>query len=215
MKGILQGLKVTLSHLLRKKVTRLYPYEKREPPERSRGVIKLILEPKTGEFECESCLFCEKICPPRAISISCRERGAFRKRPPFSPQSVSDYFRPRLAVPSPYYGRPIPSLMRLAANESEDLSAIDSILAAVSPDPASLAEILAAIDSAYGYLPPAALRRLAQITGITISCLFEAATLCPGLRLESRPSSPADDEGGSIASDHDGGIAGEKDKDGR
>jgi formate hydrogenlyase subunit 6/NADH:ubiquinone oxidoreductase subunit I len=70
MLGILNGMKRTLSHVfMRQSVTRKYPYEKRELPERSRGLIALLLEPETSIFKCESCLMCEKACPPRAISI--------------------------------------------------------------------------------------------------------------------------------------------------
>ena len=68
MLGLLNGMKRTLSHVFtRKGVTRMYPYEKRELPERSRGLIALLLEPETSIFKCESCLMCEKACPPRAI----------------------------------------------------------------------------------------------------------------------------------------------------
>ena len=82
MLGILNGMKRTLSHVfMRQSVTRKYPYEKRELPERSRGLIALLLEPETSIFKCESCLMCEKACPPRAISISYTFRNAFRKRP--------------------------------------------------------------------------------------------------------------------------------------
>ena len=43
MLGLLTGMKRTLSHVfMRKSVTRKYPYEKRELPERSRGLIALL-----------------------------------------------------------------------------------------------------------------------------------------------------------------------------
>src|SRR5204863_38612 len=83
MFGIIAGMLRTLDHLIRPRpVTRKYPYEKRDLPERSRGLIALLLEPETSIFKCESCLMCEKACPPRAISISYRFRDSFRKRPP-------------------------------------------------------------------------------------------------------------------------------------
>src|SRR5438093_1279361 len=68
-----------MRHILRPgaRVTRKYPYERRELPERSRGLIALLLEPETNIFRCESCLMCEKACPPRAISISYRFRDGF------------------------------------------------------------------------------------------------------------------------------------------
>ena len=42
MRGILEGMGLTFSHLFRPKVTRFYPYEKPKLPPRSRGLIQLI-----------------------------------------------------------------------------------------------------------------------------------------------------------------------------
>src|SRR5258708_26992992 len=94
----------TLEHFVRPRpVTRMYPYEKRELPERSRGLIALLLEPETSIFKCESCLMCEKACPPRAISISYTFRNAFRKRPPIPPRAPS--YRIRMVPTAPYRHR--------------------------------------------------------------------------------------------------------------
>src|SRR4029077_15961868 len=104
MLGILNGMKRTLSHVfMRQSVTRKYPYEKRELPERSRGLIALLLEPETSIFKCESCLMCEKACPPRAISISYKFRNGFRKRPPMAPRAA--YYRIRMVAAAPYGDR--------------------------------------------------------------------------------------------------------------
>src|SRR2546423_13254849 len=104
MKGVLGGMRRTLAHLIRfKAVTRKYPYEKRELPERSRGLIALLLEPETSIFKCESCLMCEKACPPRAISISYNFRNGFRKRPPIAPRA--SYYRIRMVQTAPYGDR--------------------------------------------------------------------------------------------------------------
>src|SRR5881396_1217320 len=91
----------TLQHLFRARlVTRKYPYEKRELPERSRGLIALLLEPETSIFKCESCLMCEKACPPRAISISYKFRNGFRRRPMLAPRA--SYYRIRMVQTAPY-----------------------------------------------------------------------------------------------------------------
>src|SRR5438270_13039849 len=100
MRGILQGLGVTLSHLTRPKVTRLYPYEKRNLPERSRGLIQLIQEAGQDtpfNLKCESCLLCEKACPPRAITIEFRPTHRFRKRPYFSEKGRAGFYTPRIS----------------------------------------------------------------------------------------------------------------------
>ena len=86
MRGILQGLGLTLSHVTRPKVTRLYPYEKRKLPARRRGLIQLIQEDGQDtpfNLKCEACLLCEKICPPRAITIEARPDAALPPPPVF------------------------------------------------------------------------------------------------------------------------------------
>src|SRR5213083_957952 len=101
MFGIIGGLFRTLEHFVRPRpVTRKYPYEKRVLPERSRGLIALLLEPETSIFKCESCLMCEKACPPRAISISYTFKNGFRKRPPLAPRA--SYYRIRMVQTAPY-----------------------------------------------------------------------------------------------------------------
>src|SRR5438132_6596041 len=130
MLGVLGGMKRTLEHLLRNKpVTRKYPYEKRELPERSRGLIALLLEPETSIFKCESCLMCEKACPPRAISISYTFKNGFRKRPPLSPRA--SYYRIRMVQTAPYGDRrPMSTAVTTIAAEDEriDLDPVRPII---------------------------------------------------------------------------------------
>src|SRR5260370_28719701 len=86
MRGILSGMGLTFSHLFRPKVTRLYPYEKPKLPRGSRGLIQLIAEEgfKTDyNLKCESCLLCEKVCPPRAITIEYEPMHRWKERPWF------------------------------------------------------------------------------------------------------------------------------------
>ena len=86
MRGILEGMGLTFSHLFRPKVTRLYPYEKPKLPARSRGLIQLIAEEGLHtdfNLKCEACLLCEKACPPRAITIEYEPMDAWKVRPWF------------------------------------------------------------------------------------------------------------------------------------
>jgi ferredoxin len=86
MRGILEGMGLTFTHLFRPKVTRLYPYEKPKLPPRSRGLIQLIAQEglKTDfNLICEGCLLCEKACPPRAITIEYEPMHSWRERPWF------------------------------------------------------------------------------------------------------------------------------------
>ena len=86
MRGILEGMSLTFSHMFRPKLTRLYPYEKPKLPPRSRGLIQLIAEEGLQteyNLKCESCLLCEKACPPRAITIEYEPMDRFKTRPWF------------------------------------------------------------------------------------------------------------------------------------
>ena len=185
MLGLLNGMKRTMSHLLRgRTVTRKYPYEKRELPERSRGLIALLLEPETSIFKCESCLMCEKACPPRAISISYTFRNAFRKRPPIAPRAA--YYRIRMVQTAPYGDRrPLSNAVCTIPAEDErdlDLSLVERILHDTPAGADRLTRVLYATNQAYGYLPWSAAERIAQAFGLPMTDLYTAASLLSNFR---------------------------------
>src|SRR6266850_1369911 len=131
MFGIVAGMLRTLQHFVHPQpVTRKYPYEKRDLPERSRGLIALLLEPETSIFKCESCLMCEKACPPRAISISYSFRNGFRRRPLLAPRA--NYYRIRMIAAAPYGDRrPLSTAVTTIPAEDEgalDLAPVERIL---------------------------------------------------------------------------------------
>lgn len=66
---ILQGLRTTLKHLVRKKETLEYPEQRPEIPPGYRGVPTLVMDPN-GREKCVSCQLCEFVCPPKAIRIT-------------------------------------------------------------------------------------------------------------------------------------------------
>lgn len=63
------GLKVTLRHFFRRKVTMQYPEERWVVPEGYRGAPYLVRD-QEGRTKCVSCQLCEFVCPPRAIKIT-------------------------------------------------------------------------------------------------------------------------------------------------
>jgi NADH-quinone oxidoreductase subunit I len=65
---ILRGLKLTLSHLFRPKVTMEYPEERWELPANFRGAPALVKD-QDGREKCVACFLCQEICPPQAITI--------------------------------------------------------------------------------------------------------------------------------------------------
>ena len=104
MRGILEGMGLTFSHIFRPKVTRLYPYEKPKLPPRSRGLIQLIAEEGLQtEFnlKCESCLLCEKACPPRAITIEYEPMDAWKVRPWWQLMPSYSYLQETRWLPAP------------------------------------------------------------------------------------------------------------------
>ena len=185
MLGIATGLLRTLQHLLRPRlVTRKYPYEKRELPERSRGLIALLLEPETSIFKCESCLMCEKACPPRAISISYKFKNGFRRRPLLAPRA--SYYRIRMVQTAPYGDRrPMSTAVTTVPAEEErglDLAIVDRVMRAQGAGPDRFHRVLYRTNEAYGYLPWTAAERIAAEFGKTMTDLYTAASLLPNFR---------------------------------
>ena len=185
MFGIVTGLVRTLQHLVRPRlVTRDYPYEKRELPERSRGLIALLLEPETSIFKCESCLMCEKACPPRAISISYNFKNGFRRRPMLAPRA--SYYRIRMVQTAPYGDRrPMSTAVVTVPAEEErglDLSAVEKIIASEPQGFDRMTRVMYRTNAAYGYLPWTAAERIATEFGKTMTDIYTAASLLPNFR---------------------------------
>ena len=79
IKNLLVGMKITGKHLGRHAITIQYPEEKWPMPERSRGIVVLLSDKKTGELNCTSCMLCMRACPTAAIRIVA-PRGEDKKR---------------------------------------------------------------------------------------------------------------------------------------
>ena len=185
MFGVLTGLVRTMQHLVRPRlVTRKYPYEKRELPERSRGLIALLLEPETSIFKCESCLMCEKACPPRAISISYKFRNGFRRRPMLAPRA--SYYRIRMVQTAPYGDRrPMSTaVVTIPAEEERDIS-LEKVDVILKSEPAGLdrmTRVLYRTHRSYGYLPWTVAERIASEFGKTMTDVYTAASLLSNFR---------------------------------
>lgn len=184
MLGIVTGLVRTLQHLVRPRlVTRDYPYEKRELPERSRGLIALLLEPETSIFKCESCLMCEKACPPRAISISYTFKDGFRRRPMLAPRA--SYYRIRMVQTAPYGDRrPMSTAVTTIPAEEEriDPQRVRRVILETPESADRLTRVLYATNAAYGYLPWGAAEIIAAEFGTTMTDLYTTASLLANFR---------------------------------
>lgn len=187
MRGILQGLGLTLRHLTQPKVTRLYPYEKRQLAERSRGLIQLIAdEPEDTPFnlKCEACLLCEKACPPRCITIEYRPTQRFRHRRFFAETAVAGFYSPRLApyavdYPNRPLSPPVETPTRVDLEARVDLALVDRILDDASLEAHDLTTIINHVMTAYGCLPLAVAHRIVERRGVDLSDIFGIATASP------------------------------------
>jgi ferredoxin len=206
MRGILEGMSLTLSHMFRPKVTRLYPYEKPKLPPRSRGLIQLIAEgglDREFNLKCESCLLCEKACPPRAITIEYEPAHSFvhrpwyesyirdgaekftpRKIPPASGTPKNGFYTTRVSeYATEYFHKPVPPCVSMPVKDylepEIDLAPVDAWLETWSYEAGALPALLDAVMDLYGYLPLSAAKRIVQARGVDLSDLFGIATMSP------------------------------------
>lgn len=206
MRGIFEGMGLTLSHVLSPKVTHLYPYEKPKLPARSRGLIQLITKSgyeTPGHLLCESCLLCEKACPPRAITIEYTPMNRWKKKPYFvsytregaekytqqkiAPNtgiSKASFYTPRISeyavtYPARHIAPCVKTPVKESLEPSIDLKKLDALLTEWSTEASTVPALLERVMSIYGYLPLQAARRIVQTRGIDLSDLYGIATMSP------------------------------------
>jgi len=206
MRGILEGMGLTFSHLFRPKVTRLYPYEKPKLPPRSRGLIQLLAQEGLQtdfNLKCEACLLCEKACPPRAITIDYEPMHSWKVRPwfksyiregaeKFTPRKLASatgaskagFYTPRISEYAvEYYNKPVPPCVAMPVKDylapELDLNKVDALLETWSQEAGDLPALLDAVMDIYGYLPLQAAKRIVQIRGVDLSDIFGIATMSP------------------------------------
>ncbi len=176
--GIAKGMATTFRNFFSPKVTRQYPEQRPEIPDRWRGRLDLIYDP-FGEHKCEVCFQCAQVCPVEAIDMSGFDSEGNRIR--YGMQEIYDerkdpnaYRRAGLAA------RPMRNPARW--DEAIDTPFVDETVDAFGARPEALVAIFSAVQDRYGYLPERALRRISDRMSIHWAQVFGAAGL-GGFRL--------------------------------
>jgi hypothetical protein len=170
---------LTLRRFFEPKVTIMYPEVRLDVPHKFRGRLQLLYD-EYGTLKCETCFQCAQACP-----IECIDMGGIDTRGRYhvhwgAPETYGErreesaLRRSGRTVPDPAY-RPFQAI---------DLGEVDRILEDFDHDPARMLEILEATQTAYGYLPIAALKRISHTTGAWYAMIYGTASYYGHLRFE-------------------------------
>jgi ferredoxin len=177
--GIVKGMALTLRRFFEPKVTVMYPEVRLDVPHKFRGRLQLLYD-EWGTLKCETCFQCAQACP-----IECIDMGGMDTRGRYhvhwgAPETYGErreesaLRRSGRTVPDPAY-RPF---------QAVDLGEVDRILEDFDHDPGRMLEILEATQTAYGYLPVAALKRISHVTGAWYAMIYGTASYYAHLRFE-------------------------------
>ncbi|MBA3739952.1 MAG: NAD(P)H-dependent oxidoreductase subunit E [Chloroflexi bacterium] len=176
--GIAKGMATTFRNFFAPKVTRQYPEQRPEIPDRWRGRLDLIYDP-FGEHKCEVCFQCAQVCPVEAIDMSGFDSEGNRIR--YGMQEIYDERRdPNAYRRAGLAARPMRNPARW--DEAVDTPWVDATIDGYGGRPEALVAVFGAVQDRYGYLPERALRRISDRTTIHWAQVFGAAGL-GGFRL--------------------------------
>ncbi|HJP72334.1 MAG TPA: NAD(P)H-dependent oxidoreductase subunit E [Candidatus Limnocylindria bacterium] len=176
--GIAKGMATTFKNFFAPKVTRQYPEQRPEIPDRWRGRLDLIYDP-FGEHKCEVCFQCAQVCPVEAIDMSGFDSQGNRIR--YGMPEIYDERKD----PNAYRRAGLPARpMRNPARWDESIDApwVEQTIAGFGGRPESLVAIFRAVEDRFGYLPERALRLISDQLTIHWAQVFGAAGL-GGFRL--------------------------------
>jgi NADH:ubiquinone oxidoreductase subunit E len=176
--GIAKGMWVTLKNFWTPKVTRQYPDERPQMPERWRGRLDLIYDP-FGEHKCEVCFQCAQVCPVEAIDMSGFDSQGNRIRYGM-PEIYDERKDPNAYRRAGLQARPMRNPARW--DEAVDGAWVTETIAGYGGRPESLVAIFRAVEDRFGYLPERALRIISDELTIHWAQVFGAAGL-GGFRL--------------------------------
>ena len=176
--GIAKGMATTFKNFFAPKVTRQYPEQRPEIPDRWRGRLDLIYDP-FGEHKCEVCFQCAQVCPVEAIDMSGFDSQGNRIRygmPEIYDERKDPNAYRRAGLPA----RPMRNPARW--DEAVDAAWVTETISGYGGRPESLVAIFRAVEDRFGYLPERALRIISDELSIHWAQVFGAAGL-GGFRL--------------------------------
>jgi NADH:ubiquinone oxidoreductase subunit E len=176
--GIAKGMATTFRNFFSPKVTRQYPEQRPEIPDRWRGRLDLIYDP-FGEHKCEVCFQCAQVCPVEAIDMSGFDSQGNRIRYGM-PEIYDERKDPNAYRRAGQPARPMRNPARW--DEEIDTPWVDEVIAGYGGRPEALVAIFRAVEEHHGYLPERALRRISDGLTIHWAQVFGAAGL-GGFRL--------------------------------
>jgi NADH:ubiquinone oxidoreductase subunit E len=176
--GIFAGMATTLRNMFAPKVTRQYPEERPQMPERWRGRLDLIYD-AFGEHKCEVCFQCAQVCPVEAIDMSGFDAQGNRIRYGL-PEIYDERKDPNAWRRAGLAARPMRNAARW--DEAVDTGFVNEVIDSYGGRPEALVAIFGAIEARYDYLPERALRQVSDRMTIHWAQVFGAAGL-GGFRL--------------------------------
>jgi NADH:ubiquinone oxidoreductase subunit E len=178
--GIARGMALTLRRFFAPKATIQYPETAPDVAVRFRGRLQLLYD-ELGNIKCETCFQCAQACP-----VECIDMGGFDTMGRFHVHwgEAETYGERREESALRRSGRPVPD-PAYTRFEPVDVTAVDRIGARFDYDPKATLRVLEAIQSEYGYLPVAALKRYSQISGTAYALLYGTASYYRHLRLQN------------------------------
>jgi NADH:ubiquinone oxidoreductase subunit E len=171
--GIAKGMATTFKNFFAPKVTRQYPEQRPEIPDRWRGRLDLIYDP-FGEHKCEVCFQCAQVCPVEAIDMSGFDSQGNRIRYGM-PEIYDERKDPNAYRRAGLQARPMRNPARW--DEAVDGAWVTETIAGYGGRPESLVAIFRAVEDRFGYLPERALRIISDELTIHWAQVFGAAGL--------------------------------------
>jgi ferredoxin len=178
--GLVKGMATTLIRFFQPKATIMYPETPATIPSKFRGRLQLLYD-EYGTLKCETCFQCAQACP-----IECIDMGGIDTKERYHVHwgMAETYGERREESALRRAGRTVPDPAYTHFSLPDDLSAVDEVLEEHDYDPGDLLPILEATQARYGYLPVAALKRIAHRTGAWYAMIYGTASYYRHLRFE-------------------------------